>query len=142
MKTLHTAYRIRDLDRSGAFYAKIGFEEIGRLAFENGAVLLMLNLPGDGDEVSLELVYDPASDVLEIGNGVSHIAVQVDDLDAYLADLAARGIEYDGPHLPGGAAGPKTAFVRDPDGYRFEFVQWPSGHPAAMTRADFPAPQS
>ena len=137
MKTLHTAYRVKDLGRSAAFYEKLGFQEIGRVAFENGSVLLMLNLPGDGDEVSLELVHDLHGSTLEIGNGVSHIAVHVDDLDAYLADLAANRIEFDGPEYPGGEAGPKTANVHDPDGYRFEFVQWPAGHGPAMTRADF-----
>ena len=138
MKTLHTAYRVRDLDRSADFYAKVGFREIGRVALADGSILLMLNLPGDGEVVTLELVYDPRLDALEIGNGLSHIAVQVADLDTYLADLTAKGIDCDAPQHPAGEAGPVTAFLRDPDGYRFEFVQWPPGHPDDMTRADFP----
>jgi lactoylglutathione lyase len=139
MKTLHPAYRVRDLDRSADFYARVGFREIGRVAFADGSTLLMLNLPGDGEVVTLELVYDPRLDPLEIGNGFSHLAVQVDDLAATLADLAAKGIGVDGPHRPGGDAGPRTAFVRDPDGYRIELVQWPPGHPDGITRADFPS---
>ena len=27
--------------------------------------------------------------------------------------------------------------LTDPDGYRIELVQWPPGHPAGMTAADF-----
>jgi lactoylglutathione lyase len=137
MKTLHTAYRVHDLARSADFYERVGFQEIGRVALEDGSILLMLNLPGDGEVVTLELVFDPRIDAIEIGNGFSHIAVQVADLDATLANLAAKGIDADGPHRPGGEAGPATAFILDPDGYRFEFVQWPPGHPDDMTRADF-----
>ena len=138
MKTLHPAYRVQDLERSADFYGKVGFREIGRVTFEDGLILLMLNLPDDGDVVTLELVYDPRIH-LEIGNGFSHIAVQVAELEAYLADLTSHGIQVDGPHRPAGEAGPRTAFVRDPDGYRIEFVQWPPGHPDHMTRADFPS---
>jgi len=139
MKTILTAYRVRDLGRSANFYFKVGFQEIGRVEFEEGSTLLMLNLPGDGEVVTLELAHDPRIDRIEIGNGFSHLAVQVDDLAALLAYLVTRGIEVDGPHFPGGEDGPKTAFVHDPDGYRLEFVQWPPGHPAEMTRADFPS---
>ena len=33
MKTLHTAYRVSDLVRSVDFYAKVGYRDIGRVAF-------------------------------------------------------------------------------------------------------------
>jgi lactoylglutathione lyase len=137
MKTLHTACRVRDLDRSAAFYAKVGFREIGRVVIGNGSTLLMLNLPGDGDMVTLELVFDPNGAALEIGNGFSHIVVQVDDLGAALADLAGKGVVFDAPELPAGENGPKTCNLRDPDGYRIELVGWPPGHPDGITRADF-----
>src|SRR5215204_781625 len=93
MKTLHLAYRVRDLARSTDFYEKVGYREIGRVAFADGSVLLMLNLPGDGEVVTLELVYDPRLDPLEIGDDFSHLAVQVDDLAATLADLPRKGID-------------------------------------------------
>jgi lactoylglutathione lyase len=31
----------------------------------------------------------------------------------------------------------RTSWLTDPDGYRIELVQWPPGHPAGMTSADF-----
>jgi lactoylglutathione lyase len=137
MKTLHVAYRVQDLDQSVDFYQKVGFREIGRVTIGDGSTLVMLNLPGDGDVVTLELVYNPGMDRLEIGNGFSHIVVQVDDLDATLASLAQHGISFDEPQRPGGEAGPRTSFVPDPDGYRIELVQWPPGHADGITRADF-----
>ena len=47
----------------------------------------MLQLPDD-PFVSLELVHDPARPMQNIG-AVNHLVVQVDDLDATIADLAA-----------------------------------------------------
>jgi lactoylglutathione lyase len=137
MKTLHTAYRVRDRDRSVDFYTKVGFREVGRVAIAQGSVLVMLNLPGDGEVVTLELVYDPGIDLFQLGTGFSHIVVQVGDLDAKLADLAEKGVAFDEPQHPGGEQGPKTCFVHDPDGYRIELVEWPPGHPDGITPADF-----
>jgi lactoylglutathione lyase len=137
MKTLHPAYRVQDLDLSLDFYDKVGFREVGRVVSGEGATRVMLNLPGDEDVVTLELVSDPGIDSIEVGNGFSHIALQVDDLDATLAGLTEKRVRFEEPGRPGGPDGPRTCFVRDPDGYRFELVEWPPGHPNAMTRADF-----
>ncbi|MGB3329158.1 MAG: VOC family protein [Thermomicrobiales bacterium] len=137
MRNLHPAYRVRDIVRSLAFYETVGFRQLGRVDLEDGTTLLMLNLPGDGDDVTLELVSEPSRAPLEIGDGFSHLAVQVDSLVATLADLTRHGVAVDGPHAPGGESGPRTAFLHDPDGYRIELVQWPDGHPTHLTRADF-----
>ena len=138
MKTLLTAYRVQDLARSLAWYGQVGFRVIGRVTTEDGTVLAMLNLPGDGDVVTLELVDDGGRQPFALGTGFSHIAVQVDDLAATLAELAAKGVACAAPQRPAGEDGPRTSVLLDPDGYRLELVQWPPGHPADMTRADFP----
>ena len=137
MKTLHSAYRVSDLGRSLAFYRAIGYGEVGRVSLEDGATLVMLNLPGDGDIVTIELVHEPAAGPIAIGNGFSHIAVQVDDLAATLAGLDAQGVAHEAIARPGGEAGAAVCNLRDPDGYTIELVQWPPGHPDDMTSADF-----
>jgi lactoylglutathione lyase len=138
VRTLHTAYRVNDLERSVDFYGKLGFREIGRAPIGDGTTLLMLNLPGDGDEVTLELVHNPKVGRLELGNGFSHIAVQVDDLAATVAVLISAGVECGPIEHPG----PAVCNLHDPDGYRIELVQWPPGHPEAMTAADFRPPRA
>jgi len=60
MKTLHTAYRVSDLERSLAFYRMVGFCEFGRVAPGDESLLVMLYLPDDGNVVTLELVHAPA----------------------------------------------------------------------------------
>ena len=137
MKTLHTAYRVGDLGRSLGFYGAVGFREVGRVALEDDVTLVMLNLPGDGDVVTLELAHDPAAGPVALGDGFSHVAVQVDDLAATLAVLDAQGVAHPGVEHPGGEAGAAVCNLRDPDGYRIELVQWPPGHPDDMTSADF-----
>ncbi len=137
MKTLHSSFRVLHLDRSLDFYAKVGFGEIGRVSPGDGSILVMLNLPDDGEVVTLELVYDPKLDSIEVGTGFSHIVVQVNDLDAILVELREKGVTFDEPQRPAGHNGPKTCFICDPDGYRIELVQWPPGHTDGITRADF-----
>ena len=137
MKTLHTAYRVSDLERSLTFYRTVGFREIGRVATGDESLLVMLHLPDDGDVVTLELVHAPVRGAVEIGTGFRQIVVQVDDLAGALATLAAAGITCGEIEHPGGEAGPAISNLYDRDGYCIELVQWPLGHPDDMTSADF-----
>ena len=85
----------------------------------------MLQLPGD-HFVTIKLVHDPARGKAGLCTGISHLVIQVESLDATLADLAAKGIAAGPagpPGLPGGADGPQTSWITDPDGYRIELVQ-------------------
>lgn len=137
MKTLFSALRVSDLDRSVAFYATLGYREFGRQDVGGGLTLSWLSLNGDGDAVALELSADPAVPNPEVGTGFSHLAIQVDDLARYAVDVSARGIAIGEIDYPAGPDGPKTVFLFDPDGYRLELVEWPAGHPADLVRADF-----
>jgi len=67
---------------------------------------------GDGNLVTLELVYEAKIDSTKVGTGFSHIVVQVDKLESTLADLAEKGLASDEPQRPAGNNGPKTCFVR------------------------------
>lgn len=136
MRTLHVGLRVSDLEQSLAFYAAVGYTVAGTVAGTAFGSLTMLRLPGD-DFVTIELVHDPARGKVDLGTGLSHLVIQVESLDAALADLAARGIVAEPPGLPGGADGPQTSWITDPDGYRIELVQWPAGHADGITEADF-----
>ena len=54
----------------------------------------MLQLPGD-PFVTIELVHNPAKGKVELGTGINHLVIQVESLDAALADLAVKGIAAD-----------------------------------------------
>ena len=127
---LHLGLRVSDLDQSLAFYTALGYVELGCVPEIEFGSLTMLQLPDD-PFVSLELVHDPERPVDDVG-AVNHLVVQVHDLDATTADLAARGVAAEpGPRI-------RTSWLTDPDGYRIELVQWPPGHPAGMTAPTLP----
>ncbi len=135
MRTLHVGVRVADLERSLSFYTGIGYEVLGSVPETEFGSLTMLKLPGD-EFVALELVHDPYRGAVDPG-GLNHLVVSVEDLQATVADLAARGIDVEPPTSPDGSDDFWTAWISDPDGYRIELVQWPAGHPDGMTAADF-----
>ncbi len=120
---LHTCYRIGDIERSVAFYERLGFAEARRMDIGDEAVNVFMALP-DEDPV-LELTYNHGVDSYDLGTGYNHIALLVEDLDGTLDGLAAAGIAPEKPpYRPGGrTTGSRIAFVRDPDGYRIELVE-------------------
>jgi lactoylglutathione lyase len=136
MRTLHVGLRVADLERSLAFYTGVGYEVIGTVPETEFGSLTMLKLPGD-EFVTVELVHEPRSGTVDPG-GLNHLVVQVDSMEATVAQLTARGIDVEAPASPDGSGDFWTAWVADPDGYRIELVQWPAGHPQGMSEADFP----
>jgi lactoylglutathione lyase len=137
VKTLHPALRVSDLEASLAFYAALGYQELGRVQTGEGATLAMLRFPGEA-AVSLELVHRPADGAVLTPGGFSHIGIQVDELASTIAGLERAGLAPGAVERPGGADGPQTSWLVDPDGYRLELVQWPPGHADGITEADFP----
>ena len=133
MRTLHVGLRVGDLKRSLAFYTTVGYTVVGTVEGTAFGSLTMLRLPGD-EFVTIELVHDPARGKVDLGTGINHLVIQVESLDATLADLAANGITAE---PPGGVDGPRTSWITDPDGYRIELVQWPADHADGITEADF-----
>jgi lactoylglutathione lyase len=135
MRMLHVA----DLRRSLEFYSAVGYTVVGSVEGTPFGTLTMLRLPDD-PFVSLELVHDPGKGAVELGNGINHLVVQVASLRDAVAELGRHGIVADASGLHDDANAPQTAWLTDPDGYRIELVQWPAGHAAGMTEADFAAP--
>ena len=121
MELIHTCYRIGDIDRSVAFYEKLGFAELSRMPIRDEAINVFMGLPGDG--ARLELTYNFGVDSYDLGTGYNHIAVTVDDLDGTLERLAAVGIEPERPPYSVREGGSRLCFVRDPDGYRIALIE-------------------
>ena len=99
MLTLHVGLRVSDLERSLAFYRAVGYTVIGTVEGTPFGTLTMLQLPGD-HFVTIELVHDPAKGTVDLGTGIHHLVIQVETLDATLADLAVKGIAADPPARP------------------------------------------
>jgi lactoylglutathione lyase len=136
VKTLHPAYRVTDLAVSLEFYRALGYEVVGSVGVGDGDTLTMLKFPGE-EFVTLELIHRAAGGPVELGTGFGHLAVQVEELAATLAELSREGLAPAPEQLPAGPDGPRTAWLTDPDGYRLELVQWPAGHADGITPDDF-----
>jgi lactoylglutathione lyase len=121
-KLLHTRYRLNDLERSVKFYKGVlGLEEVRRHKSPRGSELVFLKAPES--EETIELCHFPNSGPVEVQADLTHLAFQVDSLEAFGHHLAALGLKYsDGPtYKPDGSGG--FAFIDAPEGYEIELIQ-------------------
>ena len=137
MRTLHVGVRVSDLDRSVDFYSRLGYQVVGTVPETEFGSLTMLKLPDD-EFVSIELVHDPTAGPVRPG-GLNHLVIAVEDMLGTVARLAAVGLHAEHPSSPDDSEDFLTTWLTDPDGYRIELVQWPTGHAAGLTSADFAA---
>ncbi len=120
-KLLHTRYRVNDLDRSLRFYQEVlGLEVVRRSRSPRGSELAFLKAP-ESDE-TIELCSFPDSGPVQVQPDLTHVAFQVDSLEAFGRHLETLGIRYsDGPHYKGDGGG--FAFIDAPEGYEIELIQ-------------------
>jgi lactoylglutathione lyase len=119
----HVAIKVSDLARSLDYYVnKLGFPEMMRLHKDDGSVwLVYLRVT---DEQYLE-VFPGADGPRAPGwdaNGINHLCLTVDDIDAVLAQVEAAGLSLLLP-LKTAIDGNRQAWLEDPDGNRIELME-------------------
>jgi lactoylglutathione lyase len=122
-KLLHTRYRVNDLERTVTFYRDIlGLEEVKRHKSPRGAELAFLRTPGS--EELIEITYYPGSGPVQVQPDLTHLAFEVESLEAFSAHLARHGLKFsDGPTTS--TSGNTFAFIDAPEGYEIELIQKP-----------------
>ena len=129
--------RVADLEASLAFYEALGFEVVGAVPETELGRLTMLKLPDD-EFVTIELVSSTSGrQDVDLGDGMSHLALQVDSMDEAVKVLRKHHVEVGEPSSPDGTPGFLTVTVKDPDGRDIELVQWPRGHAAGLSAEDW-----
>src|SRR5712671_1568747 len=120
-KLLHTRYRVTDLEKTVAFYKDVlGLKETRRHTSGRGSQLVFFRAPASDEEIEI-CKYDASGPVI-VGPDLTHLAFEVDDIDAFAKQTAAKGYPLsDGPHpnQDGGA----IAFIDAPEGYEIELIQ-------------------
>ena len=119
-KLLHTRYRVTDLEKTVSFYKDVlGLKELRRHTSGRGSQLVFLKAP-EGDEEIEMCKFDESGPVV-IGPDLTHLAVEVDDLETFAKEATAKGYPLsDGPHAAGSG---KIAFIDAPEGYEIELIE-------------------
>jgi len=125
-RMIHSCIRVLDMEKSERFYQEaFGFKVNRRLDFsEQKFTLSYLRDPGGSFELELTFNHD-RKDPYAVGDGYSHLAVAVNDLEASYQRHQDKG--FDPKPLKGLAGGPPMFyFMADPDGYWIEVVRSPA----------------
>ena len=120
-KLLHTRYRVKDLEKTVSFYKDVlGLQEVRRHTSGRGSQLVFFKAPQSEEEIEI-CKFDESGPVV-VGPDLTHLAFEVDDLDAFARESAAKGYPLsDGPH-PNGKGG-AIAFIDAPEGYEIELIE-------------------
>jgi lactoylglutathione lyase len=128
LKYLHTMVRVKDLDKSKAFYELLGLREIRRYDNDKGRFsLIFMAAPGQ-DEAPVELTYNWDGDdgLPNDSRHFGHLAYEVDDIYATCQHLQDNGVLINRPPRDG-----HMAFVRSPDNVSIEILQAGAALPPA-----------
>jgi lactoylglutathione lyase len=119
-KLLHTRYRVNDLEKTVSFYRDVlGLQEVRRHTSGRGSQLVFFKAPQSEEEIEI-CKFDESGPVV-VGPDLTHLAFEVDDLDAFARETAAKGYPLsDGPH-PSGSG--RIAFIDAPEGYEIELIE-------------------
>jgi len=120
-KLNYTGIRVKDLEKSVDFYTKLlGMKEVGRSQIQsaNGVVV---NLASEEGGHTIELNYYAPNSKFNtsyvVGEGLDHLAFQVDDLDKALEEAKNAGyptvLEMKGTTS-------RWAYIQDPNGIYIE----------------------
>ena len=120
-KLLHTRMRVDDLERTIAFYRDVlGLEVVERHESPRGSRLAFLKASGS-DEL-IEICSYPAAGPVRVQEDLVHLAFEVDDLDATMAELSTKGVPItDGPTTT--SSGTRFAFIDAPEKYEVELIE-------------------
>src|ERR1700739_3095378 len=119
-KLLHTRYRVKDLEKTVAFYKDVlGLQETRRHTSGRGSQLVFFKAPQSEEEIEI-CKFDESGPVV-VGPDLTHLAFEVDDLEKFARESAAKGYPLsDGPHKTSG--GSAIASTNPPEGTETELT--------------------
>ncbi len=128
LKYLHTMVRVKDLEKSMAFYKLLGLEETRRYDSEKGRFTLIFLAPPGQEECPIELTYnwDGDDELPSDSRHFGHLAYRVDNIYETCQHLMDNGVTINRPPRDG-----HMAFVRSPDNVSIELLQEGDDLPAA-----------
>lgn len=123
MKFLHTMVRVRDIEKSLAFYTDVLNMKLDHKKRLEDCWLYFLT--DEENTCQIELTYNDETpeNGYELGSGFGHFAFSVDSLDEFTEKINKLGYSYLYPPFDLNGKGSKIAFINDPDGYEIELIE-------------------
>ena len=126
-KDFHVCIQVSDLDRSSAFYRKLGFSPVAARRHDDGDVVWQyLRYPGSSTLLELLQfkttgeVRQPTAERRSL-RGLNHIGFHVESLETLRDELTLSGVEIVDQ---GARAGYRYLFARGPDGELIGFAEF------------------
>lgn len=120
IRYLHTMVRVKDLDRTMAFFRLLGLEEVRRIENEKGRFTLVFMAPPGQSECPVELTYNWDGDdgLPSDSRHFGHLAYRVENIYEICRMLRDAGVTINRPPRDG-----HMAFIRSPDNISIELLQ-------------------
>lgn len=115
LKVDHIGIAVKDLEQAKKFYTEmLGMEALGEEVVEQQKVKVCF-IPSGDSEVELLESTSPDGPIAKFieknGEGIQHMALRVDNIEAALADLKEKGVRLIDEKPRYGAGGASIAFL-------------------------------
>ncbi len=136
IKYLHTMVRVKDLEKSMAFYKLLGLKKTRQYDSEEGRFTLIFLAPPEQEECPVELTYNWDGDdgLPSDSRHFGHLAYAVENIYDMCQHLMDNGVTINRPPRDG-----RMAFVRSPDNVSIELLQMGDPLPKAEPWASMPS---
>ena len=123
MKFLHTMVRVKDIEKSLAFYTDVLNMKLDHKKRLEDCWLYFLT--DEENTCQIELTYNDETPEggYELGSGFGHFAFSVESLEEFTDKINKLGYSYLYPPFDLNGKGSKIAFINDPDGYEIELIE-------------------
>ncbi|WP_022706857.1 VOC family protein [Paracoccus zeaxanthinifaciens] len=120
IRYLHTMVRVKDLEKTMAFFSLLGLEETRRIDNEKGRFSLVFMAPPGQPECPVELTWNWDGDegLPSDSRHFGHLAYRVGNIYEMCQKLMDAGVTINRPPRDG-----HMAFVRSPDNISIEILQ-------------------
>jgi catechol 2,3-dioxygenase-like lactoylglutathione lyase family enzyme len=114
----HVCLNVQNLERSLAFYTRLGLTPVFRFTRQGKLFGVYLKLA----EASFIEIFEDPQLASPVNTGLLHFCLETSDLDGLMADLRQRGIALKEKKL--GCDDTWQIWLEDPDGNAFEVHQY------------------
>ena len=124
MKFLHTMIRVKDIDASLKFYRELlDLNLTDEVELEDCKLYYLSDEDGQ-TQIELTHNFETPENGYEKGNGFGHLAFRTDSMEEFTQKMNKLGYKYLYEPFYMKEVDSIIAFLKDPDGYEIEIIQY------------------